>query len=206
MDTATRTFYTRDAAVCAARYEGADVQALHNILRSLAKRNSRVLEIGGGSGRDAAFLAGLGCCTTYTDGCREMVDQAVRLHPELAQNARVAAFPSSEDDLLLSERFDLVLCVAVIMHLDDTCLDRLASQLSRVIPPGGHLVLSHSSGGRDVTDDRDHTGRLFRERPEEDLRRMFEATGFETERQTADSDGMGRQSICWMTHVLRKTA
>jgi 2-polyprenyl-3-methyl-5-hydroxy-6-metoxy-1,4-benzoquinol methylase len=206
MDIATRTFYARDAAACAARYEDADVHALHDILRSLAKKGLHVLDIGGGSGRDAAFLAGLGCCTIYTDGCKEMVDEAIRFHPELAHNSRVAVFPLSEDDPLTSESFDLVLCVAVIMHLGDTCLMQLASQLAELIAPGGHLVLSHSAGRRDVVNHRDQAGRFFRERPAADVRRVFEMAGFETERQTEDADGMGRDSIRWITHVLRKTA
>lgn len=205
MDKATRDYYAGDAAVCAAQYEDADVQALHDILGSVAKTHSRVLEIGGGSGRDAAYLSRLSCRVTYTDGCREMVDEAIQLHPELAENARVAAFPLSQDDDLLGESFDLVLCVGVIMHLDDTCLNQLASQLAKVVRPRGHVVLSHSSGRRDVADDRDQTGRLYRERPAADVAQVLEAAGFETKQQIHDSDGMGRHDVCWSTQVLQRT-
>ena len=206
MDASTETFYATSAAACAARYDGAHVESLHEILRSHATSTSRVLEIGGGSGRDAAFMAEQGCDTTYTDGCREMVGQAIRLHPELAKNARMAAFPLSEDDDLLGERFDLVLCIAVIMHLDDACLDHLASQLATVIPFGGHLVLSHSSGRQGLTANRDAIGRLFCERSAKAVAQIFEALGFEVKRQTEDSDGMGRRSISWITQVFQKMA
>jgi 2-polyprenyl-3-methyl-5-hydroxy-6-metoxy-1,4-benzoquinol methylase len=206
MDTETWTFYADRAFACASQYEQADVRALHDVLRLLAKKHARVLEVGGGSGRDTVFMAELGCDATYTDGCSKMVDQAVRLHPELAKNARIAAFPLSEDDDLLGERFDLVLCIAVIMHLDDACLDHLASQLATVIPFGGHLVLSHSSGRQGLTANRDAIGRLCCERSATAVAQIFEALGFEVKRQTEDSDGMGRRSISWMTQVFQKMA
>ena len=206
MDASTETFYAASAAACAATYDDAHVDSLHEIFRSHACSTSRVLEVGGGSGRDAAFMVEQGCDTTYTDGCREMVGQAVRLHPELAKNARMAAFPLSEDDDLLGERFDLVLCIAVIMHLDDTCLEHFASQLAMLTTLGGHLVLSHSSGRQDLTANRDAIGRLFRERSTKAVAQTFEVLGFEVKRQTEDSDGMGRRSISWMTQVFQKMA
>jgi 2-polyprenyl-3-methyl-5-hydroxy-6-metoxy-1,4-benzoquinol methylase len=124
MDALTASYYSANATACAARYDTASVASLHELLRSLATPRCRVLEIGGGSGRDAAFLVQLGCDTTYTDGCEEMVAQAVRLHPELEWKARLASFPLADDDPLLKERYDMVLCAAVIMHLDDGCLER----------------------------------------------------------------------------------
>lgn len=206
MDASTERFYATSAAACAPRYDDACVDSLHEILRSLASNGSRALEIGGGSGRDAAFMVERGYDVTYTDGCREMVDQAVRLHPELSERARVAAFPLSEDDELLKKRFDLVLCVGVIMHLKDACLERFASQVAPILPADGHLVLSHSSGHRDIVDNRDASGRLFHERPVGVVDRVFEPRGLQVKRQVEDSDGMGRQSIRWITEVLRKTA
>jgi SAM-dependent methyltransferase len=205
MDSLTTVYYASNAADCAASYENASVPSLQELLRSLAVSASLVLEIGGGSGRDAAFLVRLGCETTYTDGCEEMVAQALKLHPELAARARCAAFPLSEDDDLLRERSDLVLCAAVIMHLDDPSLERLASQVARLIVDGGHLVLSHSRGHRCVNGDRDFCGRLFLERSPAIVDRIFEAVGFRPVRLIENPDGLGRDGITWVTHVLQKT-
>ena len=206
MDTLTRAYYASTAAVCAARYESASVPSVHDFLRSLATTGSRALEIGGGSGRDAAFLVQLGCDTTYTDGCKEMVAQALERHPELAERARCAAFPLSDDDDLLCERYDLVLCAAVIMHLDEPSLERLVSQVSRLIVDGGSLVLSHSRGHRCEQGNRDSWGRLFVERSPAMVSRIFEMAGFRPVRLIENPDGLGREQITWATHVLRKTS
>jgi SAM-dependent methyltransferase len=206
MDSLTKADYASNTGDYAARYEAADVPSLHQVLRSFGKAAPRVLEIGGGSGRDAAFLVQLGCAVTYTDGCEEMVAQAVHLHPELAGRARCTPFPlSDDDDDLLRKRFDLVLCAAVIMHLDDPSLERLASQVARVIVDGGHLVLSHSRGHRCVNGNRDSGGRLFLERTPAIVDRIFEAVGFRPVRLIENSDGLGRDGITWATHILQKT-
>lgn len=205
MDAPTGAFYATNAAACATRYDCACVASLHAVLQMLASSSSRVLEIGGGSGRDAAFMVELGCDTTYTDGCSEMVGHAKRLHPELARNARVAQFPLSRGDELLNERFHLVLCIAVIMHLEDVCLKNLASQLGTLMLPGGRLVLSHSSGQQASPDNRDAIGRLYRERPATAVAKVFEAFRFEMTQQTVDADGMGRNGVSWITQVFQKT-
>jgi SAM-dependent methyltransferase len=206
MDASTAHFYSTNAAECAACYEGANVPSLHEVLRSLATAAPSVLEIGGGSGRDAAFLVRLGCDTTYTDGCEAMLAQALELHPELAGRARCAAFPLPEDVELLCERYDLVLCAAVIMHLDDSSLERLASQVARLIADGGHLVLSHSRGHRCANGNRDSCGRLFLERTPDIVNRIFEAVGFRPVQLIENPDGLGRDGITWATHVLQKTS
>jgi len=204
MDILTESYYAANAGACSASYEAASVGSLHELLRSLASPAVHVLEIGGGSGRDAAFLVQLGCDTTYTDGCEEMVAQAVKLHPELASKARVASFPLADDDQLLKERYDMVLCAAVIMHLDDGCLERLTSQMTKLVALGGHLVLSHSFGREHHRDRRDTNGRLFLERPPATIDGIFEARGFLAERLIEDRDGLGRPNIRWTTHLLQK--
>lgn len=204
MDTLTESYYAANAAACAASYEAACVDALHEPLRSLASPALQVLEIGGGSGRDAAFLVQLGCDTTYTDGCEEMVAQAINLHVELASKARVASFPLADDDQLLKKRYDVVLCGAVIMHLDDGCLERFASQMTELVGLGGHLVLSHSFGHEHNRDRRDADGRLLLERPPATIDGIFEERGFLAERLIEDRDGLGRPNIRWAIHLLQK--
>lgn len=206
MDHLTAEFYASNAEDYAIGHDSACVEGLHQLLCALGIDSSRVLEIGGGSGRDAAFLHRLGYATTYTDGCEKMLAQALILHPELAPRARLAAFPLSKDDGLLRERFDLVLCAAVIMHMDNPSLQRLAWQVARLLVDGGHLVLSHSRGHHCVDGHRDSGGRLFLERAPAAVDRVFEAQGFCRVQLIESSDGLGRNGIAWATHVLKKTS
>lgn len=169
MDTMTSAYYASHAAECAARYDAADVLPLHELLQSLAPAASRVLEIGGGSGRGAAF-------------------------------------PLPDDHELLLERYDMVLCAAVIMHLDDASLERLAMQLVRMVADTGRLVLSHSRGHRCPARNRDSCGRLFIERTPTSVNSVLRNGGFRPVELIENPDGLGRDGITWATHVLQKTS
>jgi 2-polyprenyl-3-methyl-5-hydroxy-6-metoxy-1,4-benzoquinol methylase len=204
MDSQTTEYYRTNALASVRRYESADMTAIHALLRSLARPGCRVLEIGGGSGRDSAFMASLGCRVTYTDGCEDMVLAASEQHASLQEMSRVAAFPLAPGDPLLDDRFDVVLCLAVIMHLNDADLAATASQIAQFMSPSGCLVLSHSTGRPGLVQFRDQGGRLFHERPDAAVTEVFIPLGFLPESETVADDGLHRAEIQWVTQVLRK--
>lgn len=204
MDSKTLDFYESNAATCAQRYEKADVRVIHQLLQRSIQQGCRVLEIGGGTGRDAAFLAASGCRVTFTDASPAMVAEAIRLHPELAIDARVACFPLTADSPLLEERFDLVLAMALIMHFDETDLDRFIAQLTDLLVPEGIAIISHSSGRSGLRDHRDSQQRLFHERTDEQLTALCRAHGLLTDHIDTNRDGLARTDILWSTHILRK--
>jgi 2-polyprenyl-3-methyl-5-hydroxy-6-metoxy-1,4-benzoquinol methylase len=204
MDLQTAEFYRNNAQECLDRYEAATMGALYAMLRGLVHPGCRVLEVGGGSGRDAAFLASVGCDVTYTDGCEEMVRGALERHPVLKEHSRLAAFPLMPNDLLLSERFDVVLCIAVLMHLQDAELRATVAQIAQMTVPYGCVVTSHPTGRTGLVAYRDPTGRLFRERADADVMDSFFSAGFALEARNVEKDSLGRTDLGWITHVLRK--
>ena len=204
MDPRTTEYYQRNALACNRRYESADMTTIHALLRRLARPGCSVLEIGGGSGRDSAFMASLGCRVTYTDGCENMVLTASERHASLRERSRVVVFPLQPGDPLLSDRFDVVLCLAVIMHLNDADLASTASQIAQITSPSGCLVLSHSTGRPGLVQSRDQGGRLFHERPAAEVTEVFIPLGFLPEAETVEDDGLHRAELRWVTQVLRK--
>jgi phage repressor protein C with HTH and peptisase S24 domain/SAM-dependent methyltransferase len=216
MDAATVKVYDRHAADFASRYAQADVTALHRLLLRYLVPGSRVLEIGCGSGRDAAFLAGNGFAVTATDPSPAMLAAARAAVPGLALAARSgqhyppairfvqAAFPLPAGEASPGEGFDAVTALAVAMHIPDLELFEFAFQVRGLLRAGGTFILSASTGrpGLDATG-RDPQGRLFRERPADELRLLFERLGFRFVAQHDTTDGLGREPIRWFTLVLR---
>ncbi len=216
MDTATVNVYDGHAAEFASRYARADVAALQQLLLRYLAPRSRLLEIGCGSGRDAAFLAEHGFAVTATDASSEMLAVCRQSASPAAAGSgrqgtppgtvswRQAAFPLPADDPLLGERFDAVLALAVAMHIPDSELFDVALQIRGLLETGGTLILSASSG-RPALDDagRDAQGRLFRERPAGELRLLFERLGFRLVAQHDARDGLGRPDVHWFALVLR---
>ena len=102
MDQATVDYYNANAAACAAKYESADMSHLdHLLLRHLPEKAARVLELGFGSGREAAFLLQNGHDVRAIDASAGMVEEALRRHPELSGRLSCVALPLEEGSRLL---------------------------------------------------------------------------------------------------------
>ena len=180
MDQATIDFYDRNAREQVARYESADMSHLdHLLLRHLPEQGARVLELGCGSGREAAFLLQAGYDIHGSDASAGMIAEALHRHPELGGRLTCTAVPLEENSRLLAESFDAVIAIALFMHVPDQDLFATAFQIKRMLRPQGVAFLSVSSGRTGVDDEgRGAGGRLFRERPPEELQLLFERLGF----------------------------
>lgn len=202
MDDVTVKHYTNAAAERVAAYEAADVSGMHELMLRHFEAGSRLLEIGCGSGRDAAFLASHGREVTATDAAQGMVHAAGQAHPELTGRLVHAPFPFPAGHDLLQERFDGIYAIAVVMHVPDEELFEFAFQLKSLLRPGGTLLLSFSTSRPGLSDSRDQMGRLFLERPPGEIQLLFERLGFRLLAQHRNGDAMARQ-IQWHTLVLR---
>ena len=121
----------------------------------------RVVDIGSGTGRDAAALAAMGHTVLAIEPTAEMRTRAQALHP----SPRIEWLDDSLPDLERlagRECFGLVMLTAVWMHLDQDQRRRAMPNVARLVRPGGVMILSLRHG------------------PVPPGRRMFEVTGDET--------------------------
>jgi len=83
MNASTIHYYKTHSKNLAKRYESVVVTELHNFLKSVFPSGAKLLEIGCGTGRDAAYLLSNGFDVVATDNVQEMLESAVHHHPEL---------------------------------------------------------------------------------------------------------------------------
>jgi SAM-dependent methyltransferase len=203
MDERTVAQYDRRAREMCLRYEAADLSGLHLRLASILPPRATVLEIGCGSGREAAFLRSRGYEITGIDASAAMVAEAIRIHPELAGTLSCAALPLPEHSPLLQRTFDAVVSVAVFMHVPDVELEGAADQVRALVRPGGILFLEVSRDRRNLDGDRDGTGRLFRERDPDEYRLQFERRGFVLVDRHESGDSLSRPGLRWVSLAFR---
>lgn len=198
MDKETVSYYDGNAAAVSRRFETADMARLHGILlRHMPQKGARVLEIGCGSGRDAAFLLSSGFDIRAVDASQGLIGEALRIHPELEGRLSVAGVPFPQDHPILRETFQAVVSMAVLMHVPEEDLPETAAQIRRVLAAGGTAFLSVSTSRPGVGENkRDANGRLFQERPPEDLQRVFEEQGFRLAARYDTADVYAR-GIAW---------
>lgn len=208
MDKLTLDYYNRNAEKTAERYESVQPKSLQrqifkeaeDSLEITKKKSLRILELGCGSGRESALLLEAGHTVLALDGSRGMIEHAEICHPELKGRCFTAELPFSDGILassLFSRRFDMVLLLAVIMHLDDAALAETLDQVRRVLAPRGRVFISSSFGRTGIKNARDGGGRLFIERSREELTCRLEKAGLRLSRSDEEADSMGREGIIW---------
>src|SRR6056297_2714549 len=79
----TLNYYEQHAETLAQRYESAAVTDLHRRLLETFSSGSQLLEVGCGSGREAALLFSQGFDVKGIDPSSAMINRALSFHPEL---------------------------------------------------------------------------------------------------------------------------
>jgi SAM-dependent methyltransferase len=155
--------YAEQADQLVAPYEGIAFADVHKpVLHLIPPTASRILDIGSGTGRDAAAFAAMGHRVVAVEPTDELRSRAMALH----RSSRIEWLDDSLPDLSLlsarDETFDLVMLTAVWMHLDERQRQHGMPIVASLMREGGVLILSLRHG------------------PVPQGRRMFEVSAEET--------------------------
>ncbi|MDP1906703.1 MAG: class I SAM-dependent methyltransferase [Hyphomicrobium sp.] len=139
--------YGETADVLVKQYESRSFADVHRgILRLLPPAPARALDIGAGTGRDAAALAALGHTVLAVEPTPEMRAHGQRLHPSPAIEWLDDSLPELARVRARGQSFDLVMITAVWMHLDQVERLRAMACVAELIAPGGLMTLSLRHG------------------------------------------------------------
>ncbi len=139
--------YGDQAEALIPRYETVPFEMGHAaILDLMPQTPSTVLDIGSGTGRDAAYLAGKGHQVTAVEPTDAFRTYAEVNHPSPNIVWIDDALPQLVSLNDQAACFDLILLTAVWMHLDDAERRQGMAVLSRLLRPGGLLTMSLRHG------------------------------------------------------------
>jgi SAM-dependent methyltransferase len=194
-DPATLDFYARDAADYAASWPDGNHRHLDGLLDQLAP-GARILELGCGSGRDAACMLAQGFAVEPTDGVPAMAAQAER---RLGQPVKVLRF----DELDAREAYDAVVACASLLHVPLGALPAILGRIWRALKPGGWHLASYKSGG---SDGRDRLGRYYNYLSQSQARACYEQAGSWSRLGFKASEARGYEGTLspWITVIAQK--
>lgn len=189
--------YDAQALMLAARYDVPDLVNVHDGILDLIPEPSPgalALDVGAGSGRDAAWLATRGYEVVAVEPARAMRAEGERRHHEPGIRWLDDRLPSLSHVHGLGLFFDLILLSGVWQHIAPHDRQRSFRKLVTLLKPGGQLIISLRHGAPpsdrpmyDVT-----LGEV------EALSRLF---GLQVQRAAPSGDRIGRGDVTW-THVL----
>src|SRR5215469_8617342 len=142
-----QSWYDDHAADLVHRYELVDPAKLYGWLSGLlGDAPSTVLDVGAGSGRDAAWFAARGQDVVAVEPSGAMRSEAQLRHPDLRVRWLGDQLPELNQIAKLGISFDLVLLSAVWQHVSSTYRERAFRKLSRLVKSAGLLVISLRNG------------------------------------------------------------
>jgi hypothetical protein len=190
--------YDRAAADLAARYESVAAEAVHGAFASLMPRgpDRLALDVGAGSGRDAAWLAAMGFEVVAVEPSEGMRREARLRHPELAIRWIDDRLPALDRVHRLGLGFDLILASAVWMHVAPNDRARAFRKLSTLLKPGGMLLISLRDGPPEP--DRPMWPVALGE-----IEALASAQGLAVQKIVEAGDRLGRDAVRWTSVCLR---
>lgn len=131
----TIRWYNDHATELSRLYEGVDAQKLHAwLIPALPEPPGLALDVGCGTGRDAAWFAARGIEVVAVDPSQEMLAEARRLHPAPAVRWMSDSLPGLDKVFRLGLAFDLILLSAVWMHVAPTDRTRACFDIDHCFP------------------------------------------------------------------------
>ncbi len=188
--------YDRDAAALAVRYESLSAEVLWARVRDLIPvgPGRLALDVGAGSGRDAAWLAAQGYEVVAAEPANGMRTEGIRRHPGLRWIDDRLPTLAAIHRLGLS--YDLLLLSAVWMHLPPPERPRAFRKMATLLKPGGVLVLTLRDGPSEP-------GRAMHPTTLGEIEALAREHGLAVLRVLDETDSLGRSDVAWTTVVLR---
>jgi SAM-dependent methyltransferase len=139
--------YAEEAEELFRVYESFPAADAHRaVLHLIPTSPCRILDIGSGTGRDAAWFASMGHRVVAVEPTDAMRLPAMALHP----SPQIEWLNDRLPDLALlcarGEQFDLVMLTAVWMHLDEEQRRRAMPNLAALVRPGGAVIMMIRNG------------------------------------------------------------
>ncbi|WP_371496188.1 class I SAM-dependent methyltransferase [Kitasatospora sp. NBC_00374] len=190
--------YGEAAEAIAEQYESVSFAEVHReVLHLFPSEPGLVVDVGAGSGRDAAALAALGHRVVAVEPTAELRALGRRIHAGHEIEWLDDSLPELSVLRGRARRFDLILLTAVWMHLDEQERSAGMAALAELLAPEGQLFLTLRHG------------------PVPEGRRMFDVSAAETVELARGcgldvvhlgerADLHGRQDVHWSHLALRR--
>ena len=187
-------FEVREAA---ARYETVSAERVNDwLIDLLPDEKACILDVGSGSGRDAAWLARLGHDVIAVEPNPTMRQECERMHPDGTFRLLADRLPDLSATLRTGLSFDFILVNAVWMFVAPSHRERAFRKLVTLLKPGGQIAITLREGPVDVD-------RGMHAVSTEEIEGLARRHGAYLEPTQRAADFLGRLQISWTRIIIR---
>jgi len=182
------------------QYESLRFEDVHKtIMEYFPEEPGLVLDVGAGSGRDAAWFAAKGLVVYSVEPAEELRKHAIAKHTSPNIKWIDDSLPSLNAIHHLGVSFDFILMSAVWMHVPEIQRDQAFTRLISLLKPGGNIAISLRLGPID------HVRQMYPVSVAE-LKSLATRNGANIIKEVHSEDVLGRKEISWVEVVIGLTA
>lgn len=190
-------FYSKNFEYLAEQYEKLSPEKVNAQWSPyIPSTKSLILDIGSGSGRDAAWHAEKGHEIVAVEPADNLRKKSEELHPNPSIQWINDSLPALKEVTKLNWRFDVILVSAVWMYIAPRFRERSFRKLLNLLKPGGALILTLRHGP--IFDERT----IFKADSEE-IYKLANRYALDVVLNSKSEDQLGRSEVSWTTMVLR---
>lgn len=197
VSTSNIKYYSDHAATFNEQYNALRFEDVHNDWLNHIPVNGRALDIGAGSGRDAAYLARKGLSVIAVEPAEELRFLACQNY----QNSDIRwlddTLPELQQVFALHIKFDLILLSAVWMHIEPMQREPAFKKLCALLKPNGKLIISLRYGDF-------HDERTMYQVSTAEIEHYADKFGVSYLLTSPEiiKDKLGRNDVAWQTVVI----
>lgn len=193
-------YYDKKAKEFADSYEKLDPKKVHkHLIAHLPKPPAEILDIGSGSGRDAAWFAKMGYEVTAIEPAPALLKEAKRRH----KNSNITWLNDQMpklDKLPKKADFDLIIMTGVWMHIKPEMRPETLKRLKTLLAPSGQLAIYLRHGTPDANRD------MYKVSENELKTLSGKDYPIKNISGARDNDEMGRNDVWWQLVTITAPA
>jgi len=188
----TQKYYNKNYKSLIEQYNSIKTTPLNQLFDKYIKPKYKVLDIGFGSGRDLRYIQQSLKAECYgVDSCQGFIDDLGK-DKYFRDKLFLAQLPNLKLDI--DFRFDVIILVAVLMHLSRDEIVKSIKNIKKYLVGGGVVIISYSIAPREDEE------RFFEDLRGGVIEEMFLNGGFQLVEDIDSLDSLGRR-IEWRSRV-----
>ena len=189
-------FYDEHAKKLSAIYEEIPFEKIFGDVIPILPKPCTTLDIGSGSGRDAAWLSRKGYKVTAIEPSTEMYSLAKETHPEDITWIN-DSLPKLETQRNKKSFYGLILISAVWMHIKPSDREESFQRVDQLIKPGGVLIITLRHGTPSQN-------RIMFDASSSEIENYKKKYGYDLKFTSTSKDQLNRADVHWETIALVK--